>query len=116
MNDSVFNVLSFDELSTLAREHPELFERYRRHLIEQAIQSSPDRLQERLRKLQWRVERIRDRAANPLSACITISSLMWDSLAGDEGLLPTIQGSGKAPARMKAPVIRLLASPEKKKS
>jgi len=32
---------------------------------------------ERLRGLQWRIDRLREQASNPLAACVQISNLMW---------------------------------------
>ena len=32
---------------------------------------------ERLRRLQWRIDRLREQAGNPMAACVQISNLMW---------------------------------------
>lgn len=84
------SLLDFDRLQELAHKDPETFEKVRQAAIEATILRASKRQQPRLRCLQWRIEQIRRRSPNPLSACISLSDLMWDSLLGDRGLLDTI--------------------------
>jgi hypothetical protein len=66
---------SFDELLELAKLEPDDFERVRSSLLESCIGRSSN--QERLRRLQWRIDAERNRSNNPLDATVRISQLMW---------------------------------------
>lgn len=68
----------FDQWATLARTRPEAFEELRRLTVELAILKRSRRNRERLKGLQWRIDRVRECAGNPLDACMRISQLMWD--------------------------------------
>jgi Protein of unknown function (DUF3135) len=81
----------FDAWMTLARADPEEFERRRRAAIERAISRASLRSQPRLRGLQWRIDMERERARTPMAACIRLSSMMWDSVAGEGGLLRALE-------------------------
>ncbi len=81
-----FPKIDFDEWANLAKSDPEKFEVRRREIIEKAIASNPPERQHRLRCLQWKIDQIRDRSPTPLSACVKISNMMWDSLTGPGGL------------------------------
>lgn len=74
----------------LIRTDPEAFEAKRREVIESYISSVPADRQQRLRRLQWRIDIERKRAANPLQSCLSIYSMMMDSVYGDHGLLNAI--------------------------
>ncbi len=63
----------------LAESDPEKFETMRAETIERAIQSSSEKRRNHLRRLQWRVDRLRERSATPMAATIELSRLMWDS-------------------------------------
>ena len=80
----------FNAWSELAARDPEAFERRRSEVIEDFIRRAPEDRQERLRRLQWRIDRTRERAGNPVAACVRLSQMMWDSLAGDGGLLEAL--------------------------
>ncbi len=67
--------VSFDELLELAKLAPDDFERVRSSLLESCIGRSNN--QERLRRLQWRIDAERNRSNNPLGATVRISQLMW---------------------------------------
>ena len=70
----------FDHWSQLAKDDPERFESLRLETIEFHINKATEANQDRLRCLQWRIDRIRENAKNPMDACISISNLMWDNL------------------------------------
>lgn len=70
---------SHDFLSRLARDDPQEFEALRRSLIEDCIDSAPERIRPRLRQLQFRVDGIRRRSASPLGATLKLQALMWES-------------------------------------
>ena len=67
------------ELAQLARDNPQAFEALRSRLIAETIERAPERLQLRLRQLQFRIDGIRRRARTPLGALIEMQSMMWDS-------------------------------------
>jgi hypothetical protein len=79
-------LIDFDQWSELAKSDPEAFELKRAELIEQVIQRMPAHKQHRMRCLQWKIDQVRDRAANPVAACVKLSEMMWDSLVGPGGL------------------------------
>lgn len=81
----------FDHLAELAQRAPEDFETVRRRMIAQIIDSAPEASRRRLNGLQWQVDMVRDRAGTPMGACVEISRMMWDSVAGEGGLLESIQ-------------------------
>lgn len=70
---------SHDDLSRLAREDPSAFEALRHALIERLIADAPERMQARLRGLQFRVDCLRRLSRSPLGATVRIYELMWDS-------------------------------------
>ncbi|HHJ16637.1 MAG TPA: DUF3135 domain-containing protein [Gammaproteobacteria bacterium] len=87
--------VDFDNWSELARSDPEAFEARRAEVIEQMIQSMPEHRQQRMRCLQWKIDQVRDRAANPMAACIKLSEMMWDSLVGPGGLREVLERVGQ---------------------
>jgi hypothetical protein len=87
-------LVDFDSWSELAKSDPEAFEARRAEVIEQIIQGMPAHKQQRMRCLQWRIDQVRAQAGNPLSACIKLSKMMWDSLAGPGGLREALERLG----------------------
>jgi hypothetical protein len=83
--------VNFDAWVQLAREDPDRFESMRRQVVDHAIERAPPHRRERLRGLQWRIDRTRELAPNPMAACVSISQMMWDSLTGRDGLLDTLR-------------------------
>lgn len=81
----------FDEWKSLASNDPEAFEQRRQAVIDDFLKSVPESRQRRMRGLQFRIDMERRRARTPLGACIKISSMMWDSLVGPDGLTVSIQ-------------------------
>lgn len=79
--------LEYKQWVEMAENDPELFERLRRRAIEEVIEKAPESNRQRLRCLQWRIDQERNRSKNPLGACIRISQMMWESVAGRGGLL-----------------------------
>jgi len=71
--------MDFERWVELAVNDPAQFEEMRRAAIDEFLQgvSAERRLQ--LQRLQWRVDRVRERCATPLAATIAISEMMWDS-------------------------------------
>jgi len=85
--------LDFEQWSELASSDPEAFEDQRKALIDMVISRAPERRQQRLRGLQWRVDQVRNRSSNPLAACISLSDMMWEAFAGNNGLVETLRGA-----------------------
>ena len=77
----------FDHWATLARQDPELFETELNSVIEAAIRRAPIQKQHRLRCLQWKLDQIRKTSSTPMVACLVINRLLWDAVAGKNGLV-----------------------------
>ena len=75
----------FKYWSELAAKDPERFERERREEIEKVIAEAPEERRERLRRLQWRIDRERARGSNPLSSCIRLNRMMLDFVFAENG-------------------------------
>ena len=73
------NHIDFDYWLDLAQRDPERFESLRIETLETHINRASNTQQTRLRRLQWRIDQVRQRAKNPLAACISISDMMWDT-------------------------------------
>ncbi|MBT3047101.1 MAG: DUF3135 domain-containing protein [Candidatus Thiodiazotropha sp.] len=86
--------LDFDHLLQLAERDPMLFEDMRQAAINDFISTLPEERQQRMRRLQWRIDQER-RNRSPLSACVKISSMMWEHMVGPQGLLGYLQGDIK---------------------
>lgn len=82
---------NFDHWASVAKENPERFENMRAQLLEQVIQQSPEHIRQRLEGLQWRIDQVRNLSSTPLSACLRISKMMWDSVVGEHGLLTALE-------------------------
>lgn len=80
----------FDTWATLAREDAAAFERRREGLLQQFIAQAPQHLQERLRRLQWRIDAERRRYKHPLKSCMAVHAMMWESMYSSGGLLEAL--------------------------
>lgn len=90
MADSSTRPFDFDYWSALAARDPDHFERSRREYLEQTIASASPRSRERLRCLQWKLDRIRQTAGSPLAAAIRMNEMMWERVVGPGGLLEVL--------------------------
>jgi len=81
----------FDTWADLAKRDPAAFEEARRLVVERLIAACRD--QERLRRLQWRIDAERHRAKTPLKACLRLSSMMWETFADLRGALNRLTDS-----------------------
>ena len=81
----------FDAWTTLARQDPQAFEKQRSRVIEAAILGAPAKQQPQLRRTQWKLDQIRRSSANPLAACLRMQQLLWENVAGEDGLLERLQ-------------------------
>lgn len=81
----------FEYWRNLAKSDPEGFERERRAMIASVIDNAPsDRLQQRLRRLQWRIDLERERSGSALGACIRIYNMMWASMNKNYELMQSL--------------------------
>lgn len=86
---------NFDDWVRLFNEDPEQFEQLRQEMIEKIIAESPEDGKKRLQGLQWQIDQHRDTSNNPMSSCIKISGMMWDTVLGEEGLIENIEKLAK---------------------
>lgn len=70
---------SYDVLSQLARNDPAAYEAWRCEVIDDFINSAPDKIKPRLRGLQWRVECVRKQSKTALGSAVRLNDLMWKS-------------------------------------
>lgn len=77
--DSANELPDHEFLSQLARDDPPAFEALRLDLIERGIAEAPERMQARLRGLQFRIDAIRQLARSPLGATVKLNAMMWES-------------------------------------
>jgi len=85
----------FDAWVKLARHDPQAFEEKRKRLIDDAINAAPAHKQQRLRCLQWKLDKIRETSRTPMIACLHINRLLWESVTSKRGLLNTLQSGVK---------------------
>jgi len=71
---------SFERLREMAKTDPDALERLRQEHVKAAIEAAPEQYRQRLAGLQFQIDGQRRLANNPMSACITISKMMHDSL------------------------------------
>ncbi|MCU7924336.1 MAG: DUF3135 domain-containing protein [Candidatus Thiodiazotropha sp. (ex Dulcina madagascariensis)] len=105
--------LDFDRLLNLAEKDPARFEDMRQEAIDAYIATLPADRQVRMRRLQWRIDQER-RNRSPMSACMRISSMMWEHIVGPRGMLGYLHGDWAAAAstrRGKGCVIEFPAEP-----
>jgi hypothetical protein len=69
----------FEQWVDLALTDPEQFEVMRRAAINEFLESVSVERRLPLQRLQWRVDRVRERCTTPLAATIAISEMMWDA-------------------------------------
>ncbi|MEJ2508211.1 MAG: DUF3135 domain-containing protein [Gammaproteobacteria bacterium] len=79
MTEPRLTEFDFETLSVLAKTDPGSFETLRQKAIERAIARAPAGSRQRLRRLQWRIDRVRETSRTPLAACVLISNMMWTS-------------------------------------
>lgn len=87
---SVFTNMGFEEWSALAEDDPQAFEQLRKEVISDFLDHIPEHQQLRLRRLQWRIDQVRDRSSNPMSATLDLYSMMWDRVTGEGGMLDVL--------------------------
>lgn len=117
MNSAFDWDIDFDAWAHLAHTDPHNFEKQRSDLLNEVILHIPLEKQQRIRCLQWRIDRVRETSGTPLAACIRISNMMWDSVMGKGGLrdslhlLSQAESSAQLPMRPRATVLSFPRSP-----
>jgi len=72
---------NFDYWRDLAQKDPAAFEAAREQEIKNHIAGLGDeQVQQRMQRLQWRVEMERKRCKNPMDSAIKIYDMMWESV------------------------------------
>ncbi|MGQ0658553.1 MAG: DUF3135 domain-containing protein [Chromatiales bacterium] len=107
------NTFNFEYWRRLAAEDPVGFESARVRAVTALIESAPPESKRHLQGVQWRIDRLRERAPNPMAACLRLSGLMWESLLGKDGLLDTLkrlERLGVCSARPPAKIVPLRRS------
>lgn len=85
------DIFDFEHWARLAQSDPEAFETERRAAVASILDEAPPDIRRNLECLQWKIDQVRGRAPNPLSACMRISDLMWDRALGTGGLLSAVE-------------------------
>ncbi len=99
----------FDDWMRLASTDPEAFEKAREQTIRHTIADAPANYRTRLLRLQWRVDMERKRHNNPMSACVTISRMMLDSVFGEHGMAKALNFEAQTvPAKQAASCAKVL--------
>ncbi|MEX0584356.1 MAG: DUF3135 domain-containing protein [Natronospirillum sp.] len=92
----------FDTLREMAVHRPEALEELRTSLTEELLASVPENRRRRLQGTQFLIDMTRRRSKTPLQCCITLSRLMWDSVAE---LKSTVDGP-LCPVKPEPPEVR----------
>lgn len=82
----------FEDWKALAENDPSAFEEARENLLKDVIAQAPQGCRQRLGSLQWRIDKERERSANPMSACVRISEMMLNAVYGKSGLVEALSG------------------------
>ena len=111
--DTATPLIDFDQWADLARRDPAAFEKQRTRTIESMLRRVPVHRQARLRRVQWKVDQIRGRCATPMSACVKLTALMWDSVLGTGGLKDRLEALYSTTGRRlpRAEVVELKGPP-----
>ncbi|GAB1263551.1 hypothetical protein NBRC116493_23510 [Aurantivibrio infirmus] len=72
---------SFDVLKDMAENDPEGLEQLRQQHVNEIIDNAPEKIQRRLRGLQFQIDAQRQLHPAPLAACIKISQMMYESFS-----------------------------------
>lgn len=101
----------FEKWASLASSDPESFERLRQDKIMSVIDKATTSHQQRLRKLQWRIDQIRNKnRTSTMAACLAISNLMWDTFERLNEVLQA-QSNNQAGATVAAPKANIIPFP-----
>ncbi|GAB1256537.1 DUF3135 domain-containing protein [Aurantivibrio plasticivorans] len=93
----------FDTLKNLAAEDPDALEALRQQHVDALISSAPAEHQRRLRGLQFQIDAQRQIHSQPMSACIKISQMMYESFTEMRYLLNEMTDQGVQRPRVDTP-------------
>lgn len=80
MSGNAINDIDFEYWAILASTDPQKFEQLRQDKISAIIKKASGQHQQRLRGLQWRIDKIREQHKDSaMAACLAISGLMWET-------------------------------------
>jgi len=113
MNPADHKDFCFEEWATLAREDGEAFESRRRQLIENLVAAAPERMQGRLRGLQFQIDLERERAGTPLGAAVRLNSMMWSGFVGLRDALAGVSDAGRQQQRQPESGAQLIPFPKR---
>lgn len=102
---------SFEELMALALNEPAKLEELRQSWVEETINSAPELFQRRLRGLQFQIDMEREKASNPVSACVRISKMMHDGLANLQDVIKNSHNNEFEPQGSQQPVAAIIPFP-----
>lgn len=71
----------FEVLVEMAKKEPDKLEALRQKMVDEIIDDAADTARQRLMGLQFRIDMVRRKAANPLAATVKITEMMCESLA-----------------------------------
>ena len=71
----------FEVLVEMAKKDPDKLEVLRQRMVDEIIDDAAETARQRLMGLQFQIDMVRRKAANPLAAAMRISEMMRDSLA-----------------------------------
>lgn len=74
------NLPDFDALLAIHREDPEALERFRRHLLREAVDAAPHEHRQSLEDLLLRIEEARAQARSPADAAMIAFRMMRESV------------------------------------
>ena len=105
--------IDFDTWQALARNNPQAFEAKRRALVDDVIKRVPEPRQQRLRCLQWRIEKVCASASNPISASLRLSRMMWESVERQRNIIHSLFEEVDDTAGHSGPLAQVLPFPHK---
>lgn len=100
--------LDIAHLIDLAESDPEAFESERKAALEHFFGSIKEDHYSRLNSMQWRIDRERERCANPMDACVKLNAMMWGAFSGDGGLVSVLNSPLKNVRPKKAEITKLI--------
>ena len=101
MSEPSVNKIDFEHWATLASTDPQKFEKLRQNKISALINRTTGQRHQRLRGLQWQIDRIREQHKNSsVAACLAISELMWDTFKKLDEVLQS-QADDKSPSSVR---------------
>jgi hypothetical protein len=105
----------FNEWKELSETDPEAFEVRRRKVIEAEIRLAPARQQQRLRRLQWKIDLVRQRYKHPLVSSAKLFEMMWQKVYGENGLLEALNTPQRRAGGSPSATAEVIQFPDRKK-